>query len=66
MKISVNQIEINIQEGTTLQSLVEAQGMNTKGIAIAIDNKIISRTQWTQTILTEAAKVVVIQATYGG
>ncbi len=57
---------MNVDEGATLQTLIESQGINTKGIAIAVNNKIISRDKWSLTTLEDGAKIMVIQATYGG
>ncbi len=66
MKVFLNQREVTVEDGATLQELLTSQGINTVGIAVAIDNKIVSRDKWAQTALTDGAKIVVIQATYGG
>ncbi|MBS9525289.1 MoaD/ThiS family protein [Litoribacter ruber] len=39
---------------------------NGKGIALAIENQVIPRNKWTETIIRDSAKVVVFKATQGG
>ncbi|MFI3248620.1 MAG: sulfur carrier protein ThiS [Rikenellaceae bacterium] len=66
MKVFLNQNELTIDESTTLQELITNQGIKPEGVAVAINNRIITRSEWPSTMMDEGAKVVVIQATYGG
>lgn len=67
MKIKVNEKEIECPDGCNITSLLELIEVDaTKGIAIAMQNTVIPRTQWKETILKENDQLVVISATRGG
>lgn len=52
---------------TTLADLLESKGLADKtGIAVALDNTVVPRTEWNQTRLEEGAKILLIGASYGG
>lgn len=52
---------------TTLAELLESKGLADKtGIAVALDNTVVPRTEWNQTRLEEGAKILLIGASYGG
>lgn len=66
MKIEVNEEPREILEQTTLKSLVDSTLDNTRGLAIAINNTVVPKEKWDQTILKEADKILFIKATQGG
>lgn len=66
MKIYLNQIEIEVDDSSVLLQLLQTQGIKPEGIAVAINNQIVKRDEWTTQQLAENDKVTVIQATYGG
>ncbi len=49
---------------TEIFSLLEIK--NTNGYALAVNNNVIPKSEWSETILKENDKVLVIQATQGG
>lgn len=52
---------------TTLADLLESKGLADKtGIAVALDNTVVPRTEWNKTRLEEGAKILLIGASYGG
>lgn len=51
---------------TNLQVLSEEMNLPEKGVAIAINNKMIPRTEWVQTMIEEGADIVIIKAACGG
>lgn len=52
---------------STLADLLESKGLADKtGIAVALDNTVVPRTEWNQTRLEEGAKILLIGASYGG
>jgi sulfur carrier protein len=65
-------IEINNEIKTVTEKLSASEIFslleinNTNGYALAINNNVIPKTKWTETILKENDKVLVIQATQGG
>lgn len=65
MKISINQQDKDIQN-TTIHLVLKELGIQTIGIAIAVNNKVVPRTEWDTFILAENDKVIIIHATQGG
>lgn len=52
---------------TTLAELLESKGLADKtGIAVALDNTVVPRTEWNTTHLEEGARILLIGASYGG
>lgn len=66
MKVILNQTELCVDNNLTLCNLLKEQNIKPEGIAVAINNKIISKSDWAETTLCESDKITVIQATYGG
>ena len=65
MQVFVNNKEVDTQ-ATTLSTLIEQLGMPAQGVAAAVDNKMVPRTQWADFSLTAGAKVTIIKAACGG
>ena len=53
-------------QATTLSALIAEAGLPEKGIAAAIDNKMIPKAEWESTPLHEGANIVIIKAACGG
>lgn len=65
MKISVNNKE-TVTEVRNIAALAVELGLPSNGIAIAVDNKMVKRSEWENTTLEENAKVLIIKAACGG
>ncbi len=65
MNVKVNGKEVNTQR-TTLADLVAELELPQKGVAVAVDNKMVPRTQWDSYTLSEGLQIVVIKAACGG
>ena len=65
MKITINSTPKETQ-ATTLSALISEAGLPEKGIAAAIDNKMIPKAEWESTPLHEGANIVIIKAACGG
>lgn len=65
MKISVNNKE-TVTEARNIADLAVELGLPSNGIAIAVDNKMVKRSEWENTTLEENAKVLIIKAACGG
>lgn len=65
MQVFVNNKEVQTQ-ATHLSQLIEQLGLPAQGVAAAVDNKMIPRTQWGDYALAEGAHVTVIKAACGG
>ena len=65
-------MEVNINGKATqttagnLAELATEMGLPERGVAVAVDNKMVPRTEWTATSLCEGANIVIIKAAFGG
>ena len=67
MQIEINNETKTITENFSAQQVFELlQIQNTNGYALAINNTVVPKSKWNETILKENDKVLVIQATQGG
>ncbi|MDR1679174.1 MAG: sulfur carrier protein ThiS [Prevotellaceae bacterium] len=67
MKIIFNNREVVVATGLVLLELLEAESFTQKkGIAVAINNRVIPRVEWASFSLSENDKILVITATRGG
>ncbi|WP_295178483.1 sulfur carrier protein ThiS [uncultured Christiangramia sp.] len=64
--VNVNNQNHSFKEPVKLDELLEQLNIQPSGIAIAINNEIISKPQWEHTLLEEGNNVLVIRATQGG
>ncbi len=65
MNISLNN-RVQSVNSQTLSQLIEELSIETKGIAIGVNNRVVPRTQWSETKLEEGDKVVIVSAVFGG
>lgn len=65
MKVTVNNKEMETGSAT-LQQLTEELALPIQGIAIAVNNRIIPRTEWADYALKEGISIVIIKAACGG
>jgi sulfur carrier protein len=67
MEIKINNQTQNVDEKSTLQSIVfSVLGEKQKGIAVALNDKVISKNSWAETNLRSNDHVLIIKATQGG
>ena len=66
MKVLVNNKETNLTEGNHITDLVSQLQLPTQGVAIAVNNRMVPRTEWGNHILQENDSLVVIKAACGG
>lgn len=66
MQITVNNQLKEIQENSSLQDLLTELKHTQDGIAIAINQNIITKIDWQQTQLSSGDNILIIQATQGG
>ncbi len=67
MEILINNQKQTITENTTLQAIVNAQlGDKQKGIAIAINDTVIPKSDWETHIIQSNDNILIIKATQGG
>ena len=66
MNIKLNNNTIQINQSTTIQQLVEEKNIPPKGIAVAINNSVVAKANWSITTLKENDHIIIITATQGG
>ncbi|HIZ26873.1 sulfur carrier protein ThiS [Barnesiella sp. An55] len=66
MKVYINQNETEVPEGTSVKELLDLQQIAAEGTAIAIDNKLVPKSEWSNRTLTDGDKITLIRATFGG
>lgn len=66
MRIVVNNKEIEISDRMTLLELMTEIGHTQSGIAVAVNQQVISRIRWEQYALSPNDQIIVIKATCGG
>lgn len=65
MKIIINNKETDTK-ANSLSELAAELNLPAKGVAVAIANKMVPRTEWEQTPLAEGDSIVIIKAACGG
>ena len=65
MKVMVNDEEVDVDDGTTVEALLAVLGIPDRGIAVAVDWTVLPRSQW-HSALAEGARVEVVTAVQGG
>lgn len=66
MKVQVNNKEVEISPSSTITQLTAQLELPVQGIAIAVNNKMVSRTEWGKYVLQENDNLVIIKAACGG
>ncbi len=65
MKINVNDKSVSTS-ASTVRQLVAELSLPESGVAVALDNKMVPRTSWETTPLSEGDNVIIIKAACGG
>lgn len=65
MKIKINNKEVETQ-ALTVADLAKEQNLPEKGVAVAISNEMVPRTEWENLKLKEGDDIVILKAFCGG
>ncbi len=65
MKVTVNDEELQVDDGTTVVALLERLSLPDKGIAVAVNLTVLPRSQWDSAVPADA-RVEVVTAVQGG
>lgn len=65
MKIRINNKETDVQAESILD-LAKELSLPERGVAVAVNNRMIPRTDWQQTALKDDDNIVIIKAVCGG
>ena len=66
MVVKLNDKPHEIAEGTTLDAFIKSLDVQLQGVAIAIDFEVIPKNEWSETILKDGTKLMMIHAVSGG
>ena len=65
MKIRINNKETEV-EASTLLALAEETKLPERGIAVAVNNRMVTRADWNHTAINYGDNIVIIKAVCGG
>ncbi|MCV7329666.1 sulfur carrier protein ThiS [Mycobacterium cookii] len=65
MIVRVNADDLEVDDQTTIATLLQSLGYPDRGIAVAIDQAVVPRSGWTTT-LSDGAQIEVVTAVQGG
>lgn len=65
MKLKVNNKEVETG-ASTLSQFSQEQNLPATGIAVAVNNRMVPRTEWDSYILQDGDKILIIKAVCGG
>lgn len=66
MRIRINGEQHELPDGATVRDALEQLGALGAGIAVAVDNSVVPRAEWSRTELTDESAVEVLTAVQGG
>lgn len=66
MKLSVNRQAVEADAGETLAGLLQRMSVPAEGIAVAVNNRVVPRSEWGATPLHEEDRITIIRAVCGG
>ena len=66
MNITVNNNKQSVKDASSIEAMVVQLEVESKGIAIAVNQTVISKSEWNKTELKENDNITIIKATQGG
>ncbi len=66
MEVTINDKRQQITDNETVATVIGSIYRDSRGIAVAINGKIVKKTEWNARCLNEGDDVVIIKAAYGG
>jgi sulfur carrier protein len=66
LTIKLNGDTIEMEEAASALSALQQLNIDQNGIAVAVNNQIITKTKWAQTALKNNDEILIIKATQGG
>lgn len=65
MQVLLNNQEVQTQ-AQNISELLSELGYCAEGVAVAVDNQIVPRGTWSETVLREGCRITVVKAACGG
>ena len=67
MEVFINNQSVTVSDSLRLSDvLLQHNFLDKKGIAVAINNAVVSKSEWSSYIVESADKITIIRATQGG
>lgn len=66
MQILCNGSPQALPAGATVQTLVELLSIEPKGVAVAVEDALVTKVLWSSHVLNEGSRVTIIRAAQGG
>jgi sulfur carrier protein len=66
LTVTVNGRPREVDPGTTVAAVVASMAPAAQGVAVAVNDSVVPRPDWTSTLLTEADRVEILTAVQGG
>jgi len=66
MNVRVNGTDREVPDGATVTELLAALGVPAKGVAVAVDGQVVTRTEHDTKVVPDEADVEVLTAVQGG
>ncbi|WP_163371418.1 sulfur carrier protein ThiS [Endozoicomonas acroporae] len=66
MQITVNNQPMAVEPPISVEALLQQLNHLEKGVALAVNSKIISRSRWASYLLSDGDNITLIKATAGG
>lgn len=67
MQVTINDRPVEVSPGcNTLGALLEGEGFTGTGQAVAVNDRVVPKSQWAATKLEDGMKIIVIRAVCGG
>ena len=67
MEITVNRKEVLVRSSLNLEEYLKASNLSdVRGIAVAVNERVIAKKLWQSLVLQENDKILIIRATQGG
>ncbi len=66
MKVTINNQEIELNEGATVATIAADRNLPEKGVAVAVNNNMVPRGEWNGYEVKENDNIVILKAFCGG
>lgn len=66
MKIFVNNSELSVDQSIAIKQIMELTSTPTDGVAFAVNDTVIPRSQWDSFVIKENDNILIIKAARGG
>lgn len=66
MNVNINGNPVDVADEATLYDILSGQNLPERGVAVAVDNRMVQRADWNTTSIHPDANILIIKAACGG